>query len=160
MKSASLVGVVSSAGVPSSVTAERGDRTAMHDALHPRRLGRTHHRQRAVDVGAQHRLRVGHPEPVVRRDVEHVAAAGDGARQRRRIGQVAQRQFRIDARQVAPVAGGADQQAQPMAARRQHPRDRRTDEAGRSGQQCRPIRCHAAILPSSPPHIPSAAELV
>ena len=38
-----------------------------------------------------------------------------------------------------------------MAARRQHPRDRRADEAGRSGQQCRPIRCHAAILPSSPP---------
>ena len=130
---------------------QRRDRTAVHDALHPRRLGRTHHRQRALDIGAQHRLGIGHPEPVVRRDVEHIAAAGGGARQRRGIGEVAQRQFRIDAGQVAPVAGRPDQQAQPMPARRQHPRDRGTDEAGRTGQQCRAIRCHAAILPSKPP---------
>ena len=151
MKSASLVGVVSSAGVPSCRHPQRRDRTAVHDALHPRRLGRTHHRQRALDIGAQHRLGIGHPEPVVRRDVEHVAAAGGRARQRGGIGEVAQRQFRIDAGQVAPVAGRPDQQAQPMPTRRQHPRDRGTDEAGRTGQQCRAIRCHAAVLPSKAP---------
>ena len=146
MKSASLVGVVSSAGVPSCVQPQRGDRAAMHDALHPGRLRRAHHRQRAVDIGAQHGVGIGHPEPIVGRDVEHVAAAGGGARQRGGVGQVAQRQFGIEAGQVAPVAGGPHQQAQPVPARRQHPRHRGADEAGRAGQQCRAVRCHCRSL--------------
>ena len=55
-KSASFAGVASSAGVPSPVCAERGDRAAMDDPLGAGGLRGAHHRQRAVDVGAQHRL--------------------------------------------------------------------------------------------------------
>ena len=58
---------------------ERGDRTAMHDALHARRLRRAHHRHGAVDVGPQHRVRIGHPEAVVGGDI----ARRSGSRRRR-----------------------------------------------------------------------------
>ena len=118
---------------------QRGDRTAMHDALHARRLRRAHHRQRALDVGPQHRVRIGHPEPIVGRDVEHVAAAGGGARQRGGVGQVAQRQLGIHIRRGfggrwwAAPAGAGDARAPPAPAppRTQRSRSRRSAMSGR-----------------------------
>ena len=69
-------------------------------------------------------VRVGHPEAIIRRDMHHVAAPGSGAGERGGIRQVAQHQFGIDARQIAPIAGRAHKQAQRVAARRQDARNR------------------------------------
>ncbi len=95
-----------------------------------------HHRHGAVDVGPQHRVRVGHPEPVVGGDVNHIPASGGRAAQRVGIGQVAGHDLGVQAGEVAPVAGGPRQQAQFVAARRQGARDGGADEAGRTGDQC------------------------
>ena len=53
-KSASLVGVASSAGVPSPIWPERRHRTGVDDALGAGARGGTNHRHGTVHVGAQH----------------------------------------------------------------------------------------------------------
>ncbi len=59
--------------------AEGGDRTAVDDAFGAGLRGGAHHRDRAVDVGSQHRVRVGNPEAVVGGDM----ADDSGSRRRR-----------------------------------------------------------------------------
>ena len=58
---------------------EGGDGAAMNDAFGAGAGGGAHHRQGTIDVGAQHGVRVGHPEAIVGGDVQDIAAAGGGA---------------------------------------------------------------------------------
>jgi hypothetical protein len=65
----------------------------------------------------------------------HEPAAGDGAGQAGRVGQVALGEFGIQARQIAPVAARPYQQPQAVAAGREGPRNGGADEAGGSGDE-------------------------
>ena len=153
--------------------AQRGDRTAVHDALDPRCLRRTHHRDRAVDIGAQHRPGIGHPEPVIGRDVEHVAAAVDGRAPARRHRSGRPRPARRPARPgcagrwsggPAGAAGGREPPA-PARRRSRRSRSRRSAVSARplpspasSPQQTAlysPVRRQIGVEPPAPP-VPAA----
>ena len=84
--------------------AECGDGTAMDDTLGARVRCGADHRQRAVDVGSQHRVRVRHPDPVVGRDVNNVSATGGRATQRIGLGEVAGHDLRLQTGQISAVA--------------------------------------------------------
>ena len=64
-------------------------------------------------------------------------ATGERRPEGLRAAEIALHQLRIEALEVAPVAATPHQQAQPMATRDQRARDRRADEAGGAGDQCR-----------------------
>ena len=114
---------------------ERRDAAAIHHALHAGRLRRQEQRARALDIGAVHLRRVGDPQPVIRRDVDHVAAAGHCAPERGRVPQVALGQLGRQPGDVRAVAAGPHQQAQGVAAAKQGAGDGRADEAGRAGDE-------------------------
>ena len=76
---ASSTGVASSAGRAVGGVAERGDRAAMHDALGAGLLRGAHHRDGALDIGAQHLGRVRAPRSGSRRR----RARRSGSRRRR-----------------------------------------------------------------------------
>ena len=60
------------------VDAERRNAAGVDDAFDTGRECCAHQRPRAVDIGAEHRRRVAHPEAVVGGDMKEAAAAGDG----------------------------------------------------------------------------------
>ena len=83
--------------------AECGHGTAMDDTLGASVRCDADHRQRAVDVGSQHRLRVRHPDPVVGRDVNNVSATGGRATQRIGLGEVAVHDLSLQTGQISSV---------------------------------------------------------
>ena len=116
-KSASLVGVASSAGVPSPIWPSAATELQWTMRSAPGFGGGADHRHGAVDVGAHHFLRLRHPEPVIGGDMNDVSAPGGGAGKRGGIGQVADHDLRVDARPDCAGRWRPRQQPQRMAAR-------------------------------------------
>ena len=89
MSSARLGGLL--VGDAARHDAQGRDAAGVDDALDPGVERGQHQIPRAVDIGAEHRPGVGHPQPVIGRDVEQVAATRD--RRGERVG-VFERAFR------------------------------------------------------------------
>ena len=62
-------------GDPARDDPQRGDAAGVDDPLDPGGEGGKHQRPRAFDIDAEHRRGVGHPQPVIGRDVKQIAAA-------------------------------------------------------------------------------------
>ena len=118
--------------------AEGRDAAGVDDALDPGCQRRQHQFAGALDIGAEHRRRVGHPDPVIGRDVEHIAAARRPRRQRCGVLQRALGDLDVQTCEVAPVAVRPGQHPHRLAAAQQRARHRRSDKPGRSGHEAQP----------------------
>ena len=137
-------GVSSSAGVPSPVRPRAATLLQCTIALHPGRRGGAHQRRGAVDVGAQHRRGVRHPDPVVGGDMHDIAAAGDRARRgaagRSRSPSTSSASSPARLRRSLPARTS---RRSWCPRRQQRARHRRSDEAGGAGHQGE-VAVHAA----------------
>ena len=123
-----------------------GNQTESGDAAridHPFDTGiecRSHQDAGPLDIRAEHRRGIGHPEAIIGGNVEQIPATGDGARERLRVVQRALGDFDGKIGEVAPIALRAGQDANVMARLQQRARHGRTDEPGRSGDEAQ-ARC-------------------
>ena len=122
--------------------ADAADRAGIDDALDSGLAGGLQQIARAVDVRAVQFVGIGRPEPVVGGDVKDQSAAGDGARERGGIAQVAGDRLRHPVRAACWRDGPA---RAPCARGRQEPRDMPADESRSAGDERRFHDCEAAI---------------
>ena len=133
-------------GAAAGRAAERRDAAGVDDALDAGLGGGEQQRAGAVDVGAVHRRRARHPQPIVGGDVEQRAAARDRAGEARRVVEVAHGRLERQVRRQPAGAPRPDQRAHRSPRGDQRPRDRRADEAARAGDQRRQPACGARAL--------------
>ena len=126
---------VSSSAMPPLTMPEHRDAARIDDPLDAGFLRRQHQFAGALDIDPEHRRRIGHPQPVIGRDMKQVAAAGDRFRQRVRV--VERALGDLDRQTLRDCAGrcAAAPAPAPSARSDQSPRHRRADKPGRPGNQ-------------------------
>ena len=139
-------GVASSADAAGNKTEGR-DAAGIDDAFDPGGERRKHQLARAVDIGAEHRRRIGHPKPVIGGDVKQIPAPGDGGVERRRVLERALGDVDVQAGEVAAVAFGrartrtrwpsAAMPGPPPARRTRSPRSPDINPMGAASPMCR-----------------------
>ncbi len=138
--------------------ADGGDRAGVDDAADPGGEGGEEDVLRALDVDRVHEGVVGQPERVDGRQVVDDVAAGDGARDRGRVGDVEADHLDVEAGQVGVGLARGEGRSDLPALRQELADDRRPDEATRSGHE----RFHAVVsitarVCATSPHPPTCA---